>query len=300
MQFKTQNDNKFIIASDTDSLMINVGKIMKHTHPNMDFNNSEQCLPIVKKYQEEISRDLNNYQSFLAKTLLNSNEHYFNLKPEFIFKKAYWSGKRRYALHVVDQEGIPKDEVIMMGLDIMKSNFPPYFKNFGEKLIKMILFSKPKSEIDKFVLDFKKSIQEVEWKKLLKPVGLKKLDEYIERKSTSGELFSKLALKCPVNTKAAIITNDFLRFKKLHKQYPEFVIGDKIYIAMLKNNPYKIDVVALNGYNDAPEILEIVNKYIDRDKIFDSVIRNKLENLYNDLGWVLNLNPNINKFFNFS
>jgi hypothetical protein len=302
MKFNLNGENKpeFTISSDTDSLFIVLSPILQHLYPNLDIEDMEEVLPKIRPLQKEIGKKLNDYQSVLAHKLLNSKDHYFDLKPEFIIKKAYWSGKRRYAQHIVDQEGIKKDEVIMMGLDIMKSNFPKYFRDFGEKLIKMILFSSPKSEIDKFVLDFKKSIQEVEWKKLLKPVGLKKLDEYIERKAPAGELFSKLALKCPVNTKAAIISNDILRFKKLQKQYNEFVIGDKIYIAMLKNNPYKINVIALNGYNDAPEILEIVNKYIDRDEIFNSVIKNKLENIYMDLGWVLNLNQNINKFFNFS
>jgi hypothetical protein len=91
-----------------------------------------------------------------------------------------------------------------------------------------------------------------------------------------------------------------LRFKKLCKQYPEFTIGDKMYIAALKPNPYQLTVVGLNGYNDAPEILEIVNKYIDREGLFDSIIRNKLHTVYSDIGWELFLNRHKLKFFNFS
>ena len=187
---------------------------------------------------------------------------------------------------IVNKEGVPipsdhKDALDMKGLDIMKSNFPPYFRNFGEELIKKILFDTPKSEVDKFVLDFKKSINEVEWKKLLKPTGLKKLKEYIASPPKSGEIFSKLEKKCPVNSKAAIIYNDLLKFKKLEKSYSTFQIGDKMYIAYLKDNPYRIDVIGFNGYNDPPEIMEFIEKYIDRDGLFDSVMKNKLENLYN-------------------
>ena len=299
MKLDSNNKSEFIVASDTDSLMIDVGKILKHTHPHLDISNDEQCLPEVKKYQEEISGDLNNYQSFLAKTLLNSNEHYFDLKPEFIFKKAYWSGKRRYALHVVDQEGIPKDDIVMMGLDIMKSNFPPYFREFGKELIENILFGKKKEEIDKFVMDFKNSLDTIDWRKLLKPTGLKKLDEYVESKPQKGEIFSKLKLRCPINTKAALVTNDILRFKGLTKQYHEFTIGDKMYIAYLKPNPYHISVLGLNGFNDAPEIIEMVDKYIDKNGLFDSIIKNKLESIYSDINWSLILNPYVNQFFSF-
>jgi hypothetical protein len=133
----------------------------------------------------------------------------------------------------------------------------------------------------------------------MKPTGLKKMNEYVERKAMPGELFSKLKLKCPVNTKAALAYNDILRFKNLTKKYPEFTIADKMYIAMLKPNPYHITVIGYNGYNDPPDITKIIDEYIDREGIFDSVMRNKLQTVYNDLGWTLNLNENISKFFNF-
>jgi hypothetical protein len=58
--------------------------------------------------------------------------------------------------------------------------------------------------------------------------------------------------------------------------------------------------MALNGYDDAPELLEFAEKYIDRDGLFNSVMKNKLESLYSDLGWgALVLNPNMSKFFKF-
>jgi hypothetical protein len=112
-------------------------------------------------------------------------------------------------------------------------------------------------------------------------------------------LFSRLKKKCPINTKAAIIYNDFLRYRGLEAKYPEFTIGDKMYIAYLKPNPYHIEVMGYNGYNDPPAITELINKYIDRDGLFDSVIRNKLEGVYDDIGWSLNLNKYKEKFFNF-
>jgi hypothetical protein len=73
-----------------------------------------------------------------------------------------------------------------------------------------------------------------------------------------------------------------------------------MYIAYLKSNPYQIDVIGYNGYNDPPEITGLINKYIDRDGLFDGIMRNKLENLYSDLKWDFNLNPFKAKFFTFN
>ena len=292
---------EFVIASDTDSLYMELTDLLKHRNPDLKYDNREEKIKRLLLLTEELQTVANANLNSITQDLFNmTSKHYFELKQEVIAEKAYWAGKRRYAIYIVNKEGVEIEELEMKGLDIMKSNFPPYFRNFGEKLIKSILFGKSKTEIDKFVMDFKNSIHTVEWIKLLKPTGLKKLDEYIERKPMAGELFSKLKLKCPINTKAAIITNDLIRHKNKQKQYPEFTLGDKMYIAYLKPNPYKIDVVGYNGYNDMPEITTLINKYIDRDGLFDSVIRNKLETVYQDIGWELSLNPYKAQFFSFS
>ena len=289
-----------VVASDTDSAYFTLTKIIQKIYPDSDSWDKKERIKVLLKLTDKIQERANNNLDNISKEFFNiQTKHHFVLKQEVIAEKAYWAGKRRYAMYIVNKEGLEIEELEMKGLDIMKSNFPPLFKNFGEELLKNILFGKSKTEIDEDVMKFKDSLKTIDWKQLLKPTGLKKLDEYIERKPTSGELFSKLKLKCPVNTKAAIATNDILRFKKLNIQYPEFSLGDKMYIAMLKPNPYQLTVIGLNGYNDAPEILEIVDRYIDRDGLFDSIIRNKLENLYQDLGWSLQLNEHVSKFFNF-
>ena len=37
--------------------------------------------------------------------------------------------------HIFNKQKVPVDELDVKGLDLMKSNFPPLFKQFGEHLI---------------------------------------------------------------------------------------------------------------------------------------------------------------------
>jgi hypothetical protein len=297
-----------VIASDTDSAYFECAELLKKIYSDLEEWPSEDKVieDLLKITNKIISNTNQNLDSISRKVFNIQRKHYFELKQEVIVKKAYWSGKRRYAMWIVNKEGVPippdhKDALDMKGLDIMKSNFPPLFREFGEELIKKILFDTSKQEIDKYILDFRKSLNTIDWRKLLKPTGLKKLDEYIAKKPAAGEIFSKLALKCPTNTKGAIYTNDLIRFKKQTKQYETFQVGDKMYLAYLKENPYHVDVLGLNGYNDSPEILEFVEKYMDKNQMFESVMKNKLENLYQDLGWgAVVFNNNVNKFFTFN
>jgi hypothetical protein len=293
-------EKDYVITADTDSLFFELKDLIKKRKPDVDINNREEVVPIAleitKEYQDKTKPFLQN----LCKSLFNVDNEYFELKQEVVLERGYFAGKRRYAMHIVNKEGVPTDELVMMGLDLMKSNFPPLFRNFGEHILKEIMYGKSKESIDEQLLVFRESLRTIDWHQILKPTGLKQMSSYIAARPGPGEIFSRLALKCPINTKSAVYYNDILRFKKLDKQFPTFQIGDKMYIAYLKENKYKIDVMGFNGYNDPPEIMDFIEKYIDRDRIFESVMRNKLEGVYEDLGWGAPIfNRNVHKFFKF-
>lgn len=304
-------DKDYIVTSDTDSLFIQVKDLALLRKPELANADRETIVKEVLQIATEIQKLANDNLHVMVKELFNidypNEPHYFELKQEVVLERGYFAGKRRYAQFIVNKEGVPTEELDMKGLDLMKSNFPPLFKKFGEHILTEIMFGKPKTQIDKEVLEFRESLRTVDWKQILKPTGLKKLEEYIdpEGKDTKlatsiKDIFRKLKSKCPINTRAAIIYNDILKFKKLDTKYPKFQVGDKMFIAYLKDNPYKIDVIGFNGYNDPPEIMEFIQKYIDRDGLFDSVIRNKLENVYQDIGWGMPIfNAKVNKFFQF-
>ena len=297
-------DIDYIVTSDTDSLFIQTKELILQRNPELANGTQDEIVKAVLKVATEIQKLANDNLHQLVQELFNikypDEPHYFELKQEVVLDRGYFAGKRRYAMHIVNKEGVSTDELDMKGLDLMKSNFPPLFRRFGEHILNEIMFGTSKASIDKQVLEFRESLRTVGWEQILKPTGLKKMKEYLAAPPGAGEIFSKLGLKCPINTKAAIYYNDLLRFKKLDKTYPTFQIGDKMYIGYLKENPYRIDVIGFNGYNDPPEIMEFIEKYIDRDGLFDSVMKNKLEGIYQDLKWGMPVfNKKINKFFIF-
>jgi hypothetical protein len=292
----------YIVTSDTDSLFIQVKDLIQKRYPEVDLNNREEAVKYVLQIATEVQQIANDNLNTLVVDLFNLHDrpHYFELKQEVVLERGYFAGKRRYAQFIVNKEGVSVEELDIKGLDLMKSNFPPYFRNFSKQLLQDIMFGGKKPDIDKQILAFRESIDTVDWRLLLKPTGLKLMKEYIASPPKAGEIFSRLGLKCPINTKAAIYYNDILRFKNLDKQFNTFQIGDKMFIAYLKSNPYNIDVIGFNGYDDPPFITEFIEKYLDKTQLFDSVLRNKLENLYADLKWGKPIfNSNINKFFKF-
>jgi DNA polymerase elongation subunit (family B) len=292
-----------IITSDTDSLFIHVKDILLAR--NVDLTNKEECIKATLEIATELQKVANEFIGQFAMEAFHippDRPHYFELKQEVVIERGYFAGKRRYSMLIVNKEGVDTEEMIMMGLDLMKSNMPPLYKKFGQKLLTEIMSGKPKAEIDKQIIDFKSSLNSLPWTDLAKPTGVKQINSYIAKRPAPGEIFSEFKLKAPVNTKAAVAYNDLLKFKKLDKKYPMFVEGDKMKYVSLKPNPFNIEVLGFTGINDPEFITEFIDKYVDREDAFNSVLLNKLTGVYNDLGWGDQfpvLNAKINKFFKF-
>jgi len=88
-----------------------------------------------------------------------------------------------------------------------------------------------------------------------------------------------------------------LTFWKLDKQHSRIVQGDKVKWIYLKDNPYKIEALAFLDFDMPDKIADLLNKFADRNKSFESILQSKLEGFYHDLGWSFNLNPYKAMFF---
>ena len=297
------NGKDYVVTSDTDSLFIQVKDLALKRNPSLATANRDEWIKVILEITTEVQKAANEFIGKFAMDSFNipkNREHYFELKQEVILERGYFAGKRRYAMFIVNKEGVPVEELDMKGLDLMKSNMPKTYKEFGENLLQDIMFGKDKTDIDKRIVNFKNYLNTADWNELAKPTGVKMINKYIKRKPKIGEIFSEFELKAPINTKAAVFYNDLLRFKKLDKQYPCFTEGDKMKYVSLKPNPYNIDVIGFTGSNDPEFITEFIEKYVNREEAFNSVLLNKLTGVYEDLGWDFPvLNAKINKFFKF-
>ena len=104
-------------------------------------------------------------------------------------------------------------------------------------------------------------------------------------------MFTIIKKGAPAPVKAAIKYNDLLRFWGLDKYNKQITMADKIKWFYLKDNPYKIESLAYIEGDTPDKIQEFLNTYVDRQKIFDNVLLNKLEGFFNDFEWRLDLNP---------
>lgn len=283
------------IMSDTDSLFLSATPILEKN--NLKNKPDQEIIDFLRKYYNDLSANINNWYKSFCKERFNSNNNRLKIKSELISKSLYVSAKKQYAQYIVDKEGVPVQDFDFKGLDIIKASFPKLFREFAQDLLKDILFDKPKSTIDKKILDFREKYKTLPLEEAAKPTGINKYKEYHGGKS-KGSIFSRVLPHCPVNTKAAIYYNDLLKFKGLDREHSIIQVGDRMKWVYLKENPYDIDVIGMHELDPPQEIINFMNKYMDREAIFDKNLVKKLAKIYENLGWgSVNYNKNVNKFF---
>jgi len=251
-----------------------------------------------------------------SKTVLNSDNNKLVFKPEKINYTSFNIAKKRYAMCSVWDEGYTYDEegtkqadriydingkflgkLIVTGLDIIRSDFPPSFKEFMTTLIKRILAKFPKSNIDDFLLGFKINLSKIKLMDLMFPSGIGDIDKYNENR-----VRFKIKSGTPIHVKSSLYYNDLLDKFNLN-EVEKIKNASKIKWCYLKENPYKLPSLAIKSSDDNPEmIVDYVTKYIDHEKMFNGKLEKKIQSFYDALKWGLmpdKYTKQINKLFKF-
>ena len=292
----------YCIYTDTDSVFYSALPLVKNRFPNADVEDdkfmTEQILKIAGEVQDYINKS---YNYFSSKFLNIRGDHRFEIKQEMIAKSAFWVTKKRYGQWIINDGGLEVEKLDVKGLDIVRSSFPPAFRDFMTKVLKAILAKVPKEKIDEFILNFKNNLKDEELDKIALPTGVKGMNKYIDKSKNgfqSKTMFTSMKKGAPVHTKASVIYNDLLRHFKVTNHEP-ISNGNKVRWVYLKQNPYNIDGLAYKGYDDPKQIIDFINQYIDRDKLFDKALNKKIKMFYDAMSWDMPVEKKntIEKFF---
>jgi len=294
--FINANGNKaeFSFYTDTDSTFVSSLPLIEKRYPDFDETNEQFMIEKTNEIASEIQNHVNAMYDQYAAVFLNTVKHRFQIKQEYVAKSGLWIAKKRYSQWVIFKEGKPTDKLDIKGMDVVRSSFPVDFKKIMKETLWYIVKEKNKTETSDLIFNFKESIQNSEILNVMKNTGVKEISKYIKGRKT----FTGYLKGTPAHVKSSINFNDML--SRLKADAVDIKNGDKIKWAYLRNNPYGFETMALRGYDDPPEIVEFVEEYIDRQRMFESDLQGKLDDFYSAMNWgKLPENNTVNKFFSF-
>lgn len=273
------SDIDYVIASDTDSLYLNVDPLVKKL--NIVGDHQEVSNKLDEISNKIISKEIDKYCNEIMTGLGAYDPSVIKMKRESICSSAIWTAKKRYVLNVIDNEGVryqnPKMKVV--GLDVVKSSIPVVCKNSLKECISLIM-NKDNEVTSEYIKSFRKSFKLFSPEQISIPKSVFGLNKY----SDDVNIFKKA---CPIHVRGSLLYNYLLKRKKIEKKYQKIQDGDKIkYIYLFENCPIGQNIIAF------PDVLPDefgLHNYIDHENQFDKTFLSPIKSVMDAIGWDVEL-----------
>ena len=281
--------NDYVIASDTDSVYVNLGPLVHMVYGQKSETKIETIVDFVNKACTE------KFEPFIDKSYqeladyMNAFDQKMQMKREVIANKGIWTAKKRYILNVYDSEGVrfAEPKLKMMGIEAVKSSTPMSCRDKIKESLKIVMNGN-EQDFQLFVEAFKQEFKTLPFEDIAFPRGVSELSKYM----SSSELYSK---GTPMHVRGAIMFNSFLKKYKLTKKYQLIQDGDKTKFCYMKvPNPVQENVFSI--LTVLPKEFG-VEKYIDYDTQFDKAYLEPLKTIVNTIGWRTERVSSLENFF---
>jgi DNA polymerase elongation subunit (family B) len=282
------NDVDYVIASDTDSIYLNMGPFVDIVYKGREKTTEEivgfidkVCTMEFEKYIESSYQELADY--------VNAYDQKMQMKRENIADRGIWTAKKRYILNVWDSEGVRYDEpkIKIMGLEAVKSSTPAPCRQMIKDALKIVM-TKTEDEMISFIDNFRKEFNQLPPEEISFPRSINDVDKH---KSTST-LYSK---GTPIHARGALLYNHLIKEKKLDKKYAKIQNGEKIKFCYLKlPNPIRENVISY--IQEFPREFGL-DKYIDYDLQFSKAFLEPMKVILDAINWKVEKTVNLELFF---
>lgn len=170
---------KYVITSDTDSIFVVLQDLIEELDD--DKKNIDNVLSICKQVENFLNNDI--VPKVVEKHQVDPTYNKLKLKNELVCKRGLFLVKKRYALHIILNEGKGVNETFIRGIETRRSDYPALTKKYLKELLDMLLVPKEISFVD--ILDF------VEEKRKEVIIKIMEGDKSIARPSSFGRELDK-------------------------------------------------------------------------------------------------------------
>ena len=267
-------DEMYSFYSDTDSCYVTCKNLVENFFPDKDTDKVVELLDKIGT--DKIEPAIDNAMVKLS-NYTNSFEKKIDFKREVIADKGIFVAKKRYALNVLDDEGLrlTKAKLKVMGLEIVRSSTPGPIRESLREAVRLILTS-TQEELHTFIDNTKQDFHNMKAEDIAFPRGCNNMAKY----HSTADIYSK---GTPIHVRGGLLYNYYVNKLDLNLKYEQIQEGDKIKFLYLKEpNPLKENTVAF--VTKLPKEFGL-KKYVDYDLVFQKAFLDPLSNILNPIGW---------------
>jgi DNA polymerase elongation subunit (family B) len=281
-------DIDYVIASDTDSIYLNMGPLVETIYKGREKTTESVvsfldkiCKMELEKYIESCYQELAEY--------MNAYDQKMQMKRENIADRGIWTAKKRYILNVWDSEGVRYSEpkLKMMGIEAVKSSTPAPCRKMIKDGLK-IMMSGTEDEVIEFIDECRQKFKSLPPEEIAFPRTASDIRKY----SSYAGIYTK---GTPIHVRGALLFNHYVKEKKLTNKYSLINNGEKVkYIFLKKPNIIQENVISF--ISEFPKELGL-DKYIDYELQFEKSFLDPLKSILDAIGWRVEKTANLDLFF---
>ena len=281
-------DVDYVIASDTDSIYLNLGDLVDRVYEGREKDGASIVSFLDKVCEMELEKYIDSSYEALAK-YVNAYDQKMFMKRENIADRGIWTAKKRYILNVWDSEGVRYEDpkLKMMGIEAVKSSTPAPCRDMIKSALKLMM-NKTEDDVIEFIEKCRK-----EFRKLPpEDISFPRTASNVEKYKASSTIYAK---GTPIHIRGALLYNHYVKEYKLDNKYSLIQNGEKSKFCYLKK-PNIIHENIISFIQDFPHETNLA-KYIDYDLQFDKAFLEPLKAILDAIGWSVEKTVNLESFF---
>ncbi len=281
-------DTDYVIASDTDSIYLNLGPLVDVIYKDRE-KNAEGIVSFLDKICEEKFEPFIDQSYKELAEYLNAYDQKMFMKRENIADRGIWTAKKRYILNVWDSEGVRYEQpkLKVMGIESVKSSTPSSCRNMLKDAFK-IMMSGTEDDVIDYIDGCRQKFRTLPPEEISFPRSVSDVQKY----KSHSDIYIK---GTPIHVRGALLFNHYVKEKKLTNKYSLIQNGEKIKFCYLKK-PNIIHENVLSFIQDYPVELGL-DKYIDYDLQFNKAFLEPLKIILDAIGWSVEKTANLESFF---
>ena len=281
-------DVDYVIASDTDSIYLNLGDLVNRVYEGRE-KTAESVVSFLNKICEvEFEKYIESSYEKLA-SYVNAYDQKMFMKRENIAERGIWTAKKRYILNVWDSEGVRYEEpkLKMMGIEAVKSSTPAPCRTMIKDGLKLMM-NGTEEDVIHFIDDCRTKFKSLPPEEIAFPRTVSDVKKYYNY----TDIYTK---GTPIHCRGALLFNHYIKKNKLDRKYSLIGNGEKIkFIYLKKPNIIRENVISF--IQDFPKELGL-DKYIDYDLQFEKSFVEPLKAILDAIGWNVEKTVNLELFF---
>ena len=281
-------DTDYVIASDTDSIYLNMGPLVDKFFANkssdkakivelLDMVCGEKLEPYIEKCYQELADYVSAYDQKMS------------MKRENIADRGIWTAKKRYILNVWNSEGVAYAEpkLKVMGIESVKSSTPAPCRKMLKEAFN-ILMTGTEDDVINYIDRSRKEFNSLPPEQISFPRSVSDVVKY----KSSSNIYSK---GTPIHARGALLFNHYIKENKLDNKYSLIKNGEKIKFCYLKK-PNIIHENVISFIQEFPKELGL-NQYVDYDLQFEKAFLDPLKTILDSIGWKVEKTNTLESFF---